>query len=100
MATITLKPGTDLLLVKAELEKAGITVGQQLPDGRIVAFINSRKWLCMQYPALIPLFQEDRVFWKTVRKRSRNGEDVPKSEIEAHAKWFNEQFDKIINGNG
>ena len=98
MATITLKPGTDLELVKAELEKAGITVGQRLPDGRIVAFINSRKWLCMQFPELIPLYREDRAFWKAVRKRTRNGEDVPKSELEAHTKHFNEQFDKIING--
>ena len=81
MATIKLKPGADPLQVSAELRKIGITMGQRLPDGRVVAFINRTKWLCMQYPELIPLYDEDRAFWKDVRKRTRNGEDVPREEI-------------------
>ena len=97
MARIILKPGADPLQVAEDLRKVGITMKQRLPDGSYVAFISSRKWLCMQYPDLIPLYEEDRDFWKSVRARARNGEDVPQEEIYAHGLWFNEQFDKIMS---
>ena len=86
----------DPLQVAEALRSAGITVGQRLEDGRVVVFINRRKWLCMQYPELIPIYEDDRMFWKSVRKRTRNGEEVSKEEIEAHAKEFNERFNKVM----
>lgn len=97
MATIVLKQGADPLQVAEDLQKAGITKGQMLPDGRMVVYINRRKWLCSLYPELIPLYEEDRAFWKEVRRRTRQGEDVPQREIEAHAKYFNQQFNAIMD---
>ena len=96
MAKVTLQPGADLLQVTKVLNDMGITVGQKLPDGKFVAYINRRKWLGMLYPDLIPLFQEDRRFWKTVRQRTKAGEVVSQSELEAHAKDYNQQFNEII----
>ena len=81
--------------IEAELEQLGVTKGQRLPDNRLVIYINRRKWMCMLYPDLAPLYAEDRAFWRSVHKRTRAGETVPQAEIEAHAKYFNEQ-EKII----
>ena len=74
MATMKLNKEADPLQVAEALRSAGITVGQRLEDGRVVVFINRRKWLCMQYPELIPIYEDDRMFWKSVRKRTRNGD--------------------------
>ena len=62
MAIITLKPGADPLEVSKMLREQGITMGQRLSDGRYAVFINPRKWLCMQYPELKSLYEEDRAF--------------------------------------
>ena len=97
MATITLKPDADPLQIASDLQQCGITLGQKLPDGRYVAYVNKRIWLCQQYPELIPVYQEDRAFWRNVRKRYRNGEDVPKEELQAHAKHFKDQLERIVN---
>ena len=97
MARITLKEGADPLKIGEELAQAGITMGRRLPDGRYVAYVNKRIWLCQQYPELIPVYQEDRAFWRNVRKRCRNGEDVPREELQAHAKKFKEQLNEIID---
>ena len=96
MATIVLKQGADPLQVAEDLRKAGITKGQMLQDGKMVAYINRRKWLCGLYPELIPLYEEDRAFWKSVRKRNRQGEEVDSAEIYAHSKYFNQRFDEIM----
>ena len=97
MARIILKEGANRDEVAAKLREVGITMKQRLADGSYVAFINRDKWLLMQYPDLAPLFAEDRAFWKAVRKRTRNGETVPQTEIEAHAKEYNRQFELIIS---
>jgi len=97
MAIITLKPNTDPAAVAEELRQVGITMGQKLEDGRYVAFIHQRKWMLMQYPALADLYREDRAFWKAVRKRTRNGEDVPREEIAAHADYFKQEEQRIID---
>ena len=97
MATITLKPGTDPLAVAEELRNVGITMGQKLPNGQYVIFISNRKWMIMQFPALTNLYQEDRAFWRNVRKRTRNGEDVPREEIAAHAAYFKQEEQRIID---
>ena len=97
MATITLKEGVDPLQVAEELKQAGVTMGQRLPNGRYVVFINKRKWLIMCYPALEDLYHEDREFWRNVRRRTRNGEDVPREEIEAHAAYFKQEEQRIID---
>ena len=96
MAKVKLKDGADVLQVTEELNNMGITVGQKLPNGQLVAYINQRTFLARLYPDLIPVFQEDRRFWKSVRARTRAGEEVPKSEIEAHAKEYQRKFNEII----
>ena len=97
MAKVTLKNGADPLEVTEELKRIGITKGQMLPNGQMVVYINQRTYMCRLYPKLIPLYQEDRRFWKNVRKRTRNGEDVPQSEIQAHADYFKKMYNQIIN---
>lgn len=96
MAVIRLKVGADPAQVAEELRASGITMGQRLPDGRYVAYVDRKKWLCIQYPELAALYAEDREFWRDVRRRQRRGEDVDQAEIYAHAKSFNQQFDEII----
>ena len=96
MAVILLKPNADPLQVADDLRKSGIVLHRRLSDNRYVAFVPGRKWLCSQYPELIPLYEEDRVFWKSVRKRNRQGEEVDSSEIYAHGKYFNQRFDEIM----
>ena len=97
MAKLTVKPGADALAVAEELRKVGITMGRRLPDGQYVVFISPRKWMLMQYPALADLYREDRAFWKAVRKRTRNGEEVPRDEIEAHTTYFKQEEKRIID---
>ena len=96
MAVIRLKAGVDPAQVAGELREAGITLGQRLADGRYVAYIDRKRWLCMQYPELAALYAEDREFWRDVRRRTRRGEDVDHAEIYAHAKYFNQEFDAIV----
>ena len=96
MAQIYVKEGTDMSAVAAALWSEGIQLGRRLSDGSYVAYIHRRRWMCIQYPDLAPLYEEDRAFWKSVRKRTRQGEHVPMEEIETHAKQFNEQEKAII----
>ena len=96
MAIIRLKAGADPAQVAGELREAGITMGQRLADGRYVAYVDRKKWLCAQYPELAELYAEDREFWRGVRRRTRGGEDVDQAEIYAHGKYFNERFDEIL----
>lgn len=96
MAKVKLQAGVDPTEVAEMLKAVGITKGQILPDGRMVVYINQRQWLCQQYPELVPIYREDRRFWKEVRKRTRNGETVAQEEIQAHAERFKEQINKII----
>ena len=96
MAIIQLKKNADMEEVQKALQELGITKGQRLDGGRMVVYINRRRWLCMQYPALEPLYAADRAFWKEVRRRTRNGEAVPQEEIEAHTAQFNKRFNQII----
>ena len=96
MATIVLKPDADPLQVADDLRKSGIVLHRRLSDNSYVAFVPGRKWLCMQYPELIPLYKEDQAFWKSVRKRNRQGEEVDPEEIYAHGKYFNQRFDEIM----
>ena len=91
-----MKEGADPLQVAEELRSCGVTVGRRTDDG-FVCWIDRKKWLCRLYPELVPLYQEDRRFWKEIRKRRRNGESVSDAEIEAHAKEFNKQFDAIMS---
>ena len=97
MGKMKLKPGADPLEVAEDLRKVGVTKGQKLPDGQYVIYITERKWMLMLYPALKDLYNEDRAFWKTVRKRTRNGEDVPQEEIKAHAEYFKQEEQRIID---
>ena len=96
MAKITLKEGADPLKVAEALRKIGIVLHRSIGENRYVAFIPRKKWLCMMYPELIPLYEQDRAFWRDVRKRTRNGEEVDPAEIYAHGQHFNEQFDLIM----
>ena len=99
MATVRLKAGADPAQVARSLAEKGITLGRKLAEGRYVIYVNNRTYMCTRYPALIPLYQEDRRFWKSVRKRYAAGEEVARSEIEAHYKQFKEKYDQIIREN-
>lgn len=96
MARIRLKEGADPLRVAEELKKVGITMHRRLADGSYVAFMHHRHWMVMNYPALADLYEEDRHFWKDVRRRTRAGEEVSQSEIKAHAEYFKRREQQII----
>ena len=96
MAKIELKPGADPLQVAEDLRKSGIVLHRRLTDGAYVAFVPHRRWMVMHYPALEPLYREDREFWRDVKRRTRGGEEVPQAEIEAHAEWFKKREQQII----
>ena len=96
MAKIELKPGADPLQVAEDLRKIGIVLHRRLADGAYVAFVPHRRLMLMHYPALEPLYREDREFWREVRRRTRVGEDVPRAEIKAHAEWFKKKEQQII----
>ena len=97
MAKVYPKKNADPLQVNEEIERMGLTRGQRLPDGSRVVYYNPRKQLAALYPELVPLFQDERRFWKQVRKRTRNGEDVPESELKAYADDFKRQFNEILD---
>ena len=99
MSVIYLKPGVDPLQVKTDLQAAGITMGQKLPDGGYVAFIPRWKWLILQFPELETLIKQDRAFWRQIRKRLRNGEKAEelRDEIRQHAQYYQQQFNEIIS---
>ena len=96
MAKIELQPGADPLQVAEDLRKSGIVLHRRLTDGAYVAFVPHRRWMVMHYPALEPLYREDREFWRDVKRRTRDGEEVPQAEIEAHAEWFKKREQQII----
>ena len=96
MAKIELKKDADPMQVAEDLRKEGIVMHRRLADGAYVAFVPHRRWMLMHYPALEPLYREDRVFWRDVRKRTRAGEDVPQETIKAHAEYFKKREQQII----
>ena len=96
MAKMELNIGADLNAVTEALWKKGIIVGRKLPDGRYVVYSNRYSMLCALYPELKPLVQQDRAFWKDVRRRTRNGENVSQQEIQTHAQQFKRQMNEII----
>ena len=91
MAEIIFRDGADVESAIEEMRKKGLTVRRR-KDGKVFAFYSRKQYLLLQHPELEWVFNEDREFWKAVRRRSRNGEDTPKEAIEAHVKWFKEML--------
>ena len=97
MAIMYLNPDADLHQVQKDLQRQGYVVGQRLADGVYVVYAHRRKWMALLYPDLATLYEQDREFWKRVRRRKRNGEDISPDEIQAHAEQFKQQEKEIID---
>ena len=97
MAIIILSKEADPLKVAEELRKIGITMRQKVSEGRYVVWLNKRQWFVSRYPDLAAVYAADRDFWRSVRKRKRNGETVTEDELRTHANWLKNEEKRIID---
>ena len=95
---VIFKQGIDPESVREQLLKQGIYM-RRYKNGSTTIFINRRNYLLALYPDLEPLYTADRAFWKSIRKRTRNGEEqsLLRDEIKAHATWLKNEEKRIIS---